>query len=132
MGFRSPYALYFYAGSEQIKMVHSFVFDGDMDRDFIRSLGIRFEVSMREAAYNRHVAFATADGGVWAEPVQPLNGRRILTLDGTKVGRGGRCVANAYRPTRGSMPKNLSSSRPLGGVERFPFEPDDGRRFFYP
>ena len=41
---------YFYAGSEQIKMVHSFVFDGDMDRDFIRSLGIRFEVPMREAS----------------------------------------------------------------------------------
>ena len=80
--------LYFYAGSEQIKMVHSFVFDGDMDRDFIRSLGIRFEVPMREAAYNRHVAFATADGGVWAEPVQPLNGRRILTLDGDKGWQG--------------------------------------------
>lgn len=31
---------YFYAGSEQIKMVHSFVFDGDMDRDFIRSLPV--------------------------------------------------------------------------------------------
>lgn len=79
---------YFYAGSEQIKMVHSFVFDGDMDRDFIRSLGIRFEVPMREEVYNRHVAFATADGGVWAEPVQPLNGRRILTLDGDKGWQG--------------------------------------------
>lgn len=79
---------YFYAGSEQIKMVHSFAFDGDMDRDFIRSLGIRFEVPMREEVYNRHVAFATADGGVWAEPVQPLNGRRILTLDGDKGWQG--------------------------------------------
>ncbi len=76
--------LYFYAGSGQVKVVHSFVFDGDADRDFIRSLGIRFEVPMREAAYNRHVAFATAGGGVWAEPVQPLVGRRVLTLDGDK------------------------------------------------
>ena len=76
--------LYFYAGSEQVGMVHSFVFDGDADRDFIRSLGVRFEVPMREALYNRHVAFATADGGVWAEPVQPLSGRRILTLDGDR------------------------------------------------
>lgn len=74
--------LYFYAGSEEVRMVHSFVFDGDMDRDFIRSLGVQFEVPMREAAYNRHVAFAAADGGVWAEPVQPLVGRRVLTLDG--------------------------------------------------
>ncbi len=75
---------YFYAGSEQVRMVHTFVFDGDMDRDYIRSLGVRFEVPMREAAYNRHVAFATAGGGVWAEPVQPLVGRRVLTLDGDK------------------------------------------------
>lgn len=77
--------LYFYAGSEQVRMVHTFVYDGDAEHDFIRSLGVRFEVPMREAAYNRHVAFATAEGGVWAEPVQPLSGRRILTLDGDKT-----------------------------------------------
>lgn len=72
--------LYFYAGSEQVKMVHSFVFDGDQDKDFIRALGIRFDIPMREALYNRHIAFSCADGGVWSEPVQPLVGRRILTL----------------------------------------------------
>ena len=73
--------LYFYGGSEQIKMVHSFVYDGDQEKDFIRSLGIRFDVPMREALYNRHIAFSCADGGVWSEPVQPLVGRRILTLN---------------------------------------------------
>ena len=36
---------------------------------------------MREDLYNRHVAFACTDGGVWSEPVKPLVGRRILTLD---------------------------------------------------
>ena len=72
--------LYFYAGSEQIKMVHSFAYDGDQKMDFIRSLGIRFDVPMREALYNRHVAFSCADGGVWSEPVQPLVGRRMLTM----------------------------------------------------
>ncbi len=71
--------LYFYAGSEQVRMVHTLIYNGDQNRDFIRSLGVRFEVPMREQAYNRHVAFATQDGGVWAESVQPLNGRRILT-----------------------------------------------------
>lgn len=70
--------LYFYAGSEQVKMVHSFVFDGDAERDFIRALGVRLDVPMREALYNRHVAFSCADGGVWSEPVQPLVGRRVL------------------------------------------------------
>ena len=70
--------LYFYAGSEQVRMVHTFTYDGDQNRDFIRSLGVRFEVPMREQAYNRHVAFATQDGGVWSESVQPLSGRRVL------------------------------------------------------
>ncbi len=69
--------LYFYQGSEEVRMVHSFVYDGDQNKDFIRSLGVRFEVPMREQTYNRHVAFATGQG-VWAESVQPLSGRRIL------------------------------------------------------
>ena len=70
--------LYFYAGSEQVRLVHTFIYNGDQHSDFIRSLGVRFEVPMREQPYNRHVAFATHDGGVWTESVQPLNGRRIL------------------------------------------------------
>ncbi|MCR4583200.1 MAG: DUF6250 domain-containing protein [Prevotella sp.] len=65
--------LYFFAGSEQIKLVHSFVYDGQQERDFIRSLGIRLQVPMREKVYNRHVAFATDGGGVWHEPVQLLD-----------------------------------------------------------
>ena len=77
--------LYFYAGSEQVRMVHTFIYDGDQHHDFIRSLGVRIEVPMREQAYNRHIAFATQDGGVWAESVQPLSGRRVLA-DGKSGG----------------------------------------------
>lgn len=77
--------LYFYGNSEEVKMVHSFVYDGDQHKDFIRSLGVRFDVPMREALYNRHVAFSCADGGVWSEPVQPLIGRRVLTLGTDKT-----------------------------------------------
>ena len=73
--------LYFFAGTEQVRMVHTFIYEGDENKDFIRSLGVRFEVPMREQAYNRHIAFATQDGGVWTESVQPLNGRRILGND---------------------------------------------------
>lgn len=73
--------LYFYAGSEQIRMVHTFTYDGDQEHDFISHLGVRFEVPLREALYNRHIAFSTADGGVWSEPVQPLVGRRVLQLN---------------------------------------------------
>lgn len=76
--------LYFYAGSERIKMMHSFVFDGDQDKDFIKGLGIVFDVPMREELYNRHVAFGNEKGGVWSEPVQPLVGRRMLMEDGKR------------------------------------------------
>ncbi len=64
--------------SPDIKMTHSFIFDGDQDKDFISALGVAFDVPMRERTYNRHVAFSTADDGVWSEPVQPLVGRRVL------------------------------------------------------
>ncbi len=73
--------LYFYGNSPEIHMTHTFIFDGDQDKDFIRSLGVRFNVPMREAPYNRHIAFSTSQGGVWSEPVQPLAGRRTLRLD---------------------------------------------------
>lgn len=72
--------LYFWAGSDEIRVVHSFVFDGDQSKDFIASMGVRCRVPLRDELYNRHIAFSTADGGVWSEPVQPLVGRRVLTL----------------------------------------------------
>ncbi len=72
--------MYFYAGSEQVKMTHTFIYDGDQDHDFIRALGIKFHVPLREEAYNRHAAFATDGEGVWSEPVQPLTGR--VNLEG--------------------------------------------------
>ncbi|MBP5569635.1 MAG: hypothetical protein J6X46_01215, partial [Prevotella sp.] len=72
--------LYFYQGSREVKMVHSFVFDGDERHDFIHTLGVRMDVPLRDELYNRHVAFSTGNGGVWSEPVQPLDGRRELRL----------------------------------------------------
>lgn len=77
--------LYFYYGSEKIKMVHSFIYDGDQDQDFICALGVRFDVPMRDELYNRHIAFSTADSGVWSEPIQPLVGRQILTFGQNKT-----------------------------------------------
>ncbi|MEO6003484.1 MAG: hypothetical protein ABIZ04_22970 [Opitutus sp.] len=73
--------LYFYAGQESIRLVHSIVFDGDDDRDFIRGLGLVFGVPLREQVQNRHVRFSGEDGGLWSEPIQPM------------IGRGGRFVA---------------------------------------
>ncbi len=70
--------LYFYAGSDAVRLIHSFVFDGDDKKDFIKSLGLSFSVPMREQIHNRHVRFSGAEDGLWAEPVQPATGRRLL------------------------------------------------------
>jgi hypothetical protein len=70
--------LYFYAGTAPVRMVHSIIFDGDHEKDFIRGLGVVFSVPMREQLHNRHVRFAGEDGGLWSEPVQPITGRRNL------------------------------------------------------
>jgi hypothetical protein len=67
--------LYFYAGQYNVRMVHSIVFDGDDQKDFIKDLGVVFNVPFREEIQNRHVCFSGENGGLWAEPVQPLIGR---------------------------------------------------------
>jgi hypothetical protein len=71
---------YFYAGAESVRVMHSFVFDGDDQKDFLRGIGLRFEVPMRDAPYDRHVRFAGPDGGeghgLWAEGVRNLTGLR--------------------------------------------------------
>jgi len=67
--------LYFYAGDPAVRVVHTFTWDGDQQKDFIRGLGLRFTVPLREEVYNRHVAFGgQQDGqhsGLWMESLQP-------------------------------------------------------------
>ena len=70
--------LYFYSGQEAIRLVHTIVFDGDHEKDFIRGLGLVFSVPMREQVQNRHVRFSGEGDGLWSEPVQPITGRRFL------------------------------------------------------
>jgi hypothetical protein len=62
--------LYFYAGQTTIRMVHTIIFDGDQETDFVRGLGVRFAVPMREQVQNRTIRFAGPDGGMWSEPLQ--------------------------------------------------------------
>ncbi len=68
--------LYFYAGSEHVRVMHSFIFDGDEYKDFIRGLGLQFQVPMRDELYNRHTRFVSADGGLWSEAVKGITGLR--------------------------------------------------------
>ncbi|HKQ76517.1 MAG TPA: hypothetical protein VJ810_22675 [Blastocatellia bacterium] len=74
--------MYFYAGQESVRLVHTVVYDGDESKDFIRGLGVIFSVPMREQVHNRHVRFSGEGSGLWAEPIQPM------------IGRGGRFVAD--------------------------------------
>ncbi|WP_457389049.1 exo-rhamnogalacturonan lyase family protein [Roseateles sp. P5_E1] len=68
--------LYFYAGAESLRVMHTFVFDGDDQKDFLRGIGLRFDVPLRDALYDRHVRFAGESGGLWAEGVRNLTGLR--------------------------------------------------------
>jgi hypothetical protein len=68
--------LYFYAGADNVRVVHSFIFDGDATRDFIRSMGLQAKVSLTDELYNRHIRFSGEGNGVWAEAVRTLTGLR--------------------------------------------------------
>jgi len=66
--------LYFYSGETTVRMVHTIVFDGHQDQDFVRGLGVTFTVPLREQVFNRHVRFSGEGDGLWAEPIQPGRG----------------------------------------------------------
>jgi hypothetical protein len=66
--------LYFYSGQTSVRLVHTIVFDGDQDKDFVRGLGLQIDVPMRDQPMNRTVRFAGSDGGLWSEPLQPGGG----------------------------------------------------------
>lgn len=68
--------LYAYAGSDALRIVHSFIHDGDPTRDFVASLGVEAAVPMTAAMHDRHVRIATSDTGLFAEAVRPLTGLR--------------------------------------------------------
>ncbi|MET0424718.1 MAG: hypothetical protein ABW046_12630, partial [Actinoplanes sp.] len=68
--------LYFYAGAESIRMMHTFVHDRDGTHDHIAGLGVRFRVPMRDAAYDRHVRFVGDGHGRLTEAVQGITGLR--------------------------------------------------------
>ncbi len=67
---------YFHAGSDAIRVMHTILFDGDEQKDFIRGLGLRFTVPLRGALQDRHVRFSGQDEGLFAEAVRGLTGLR--------------------------------------------------------
>ncbi|WP_327423983.1 Tat pathway signal sequence domain protein [Streptomyces sp. NBC_01230] len=73
--------LYFYAGAESFRMMHTITFDGTQEPgkasgDFIRGLGVRFTVPMRDETYDRHIRIGGDDTGMLREAVKGITGLR--------------------------------------------------------
>jgi len=68
--------LYFYAGGDAIRVVHTFVYEGDPQVDVIAGLGLSFGVPLRGALHDRHVRFSGEEDGVFGEAVRGLTGLR--------------------------------------------------------
>ncbi|WP_324670996.1 Tat pathway signal sequence domain protein [Hymenobacter sp. GOD-10R] len=68
--------LYFYAGSEAVRVLHTITYDGDENHDFIKGIGIRFAVPLHAPLHDRHVRFVGEDQGVFVEAVRGLTGLR--------------------------------------------------------
>ncbi|THX58112.1 hypothetical protein D6D06_03185 [Aureobasidium pullulans] len=67
---------YLYANSESIRIVHSLIYDGVPETDFVRGIGLRFDVPLADEFYDRHIRIAGVDGGILNEAVQGITGLR--------------------------------------------------------
>lgn len=68
---------YLYSNSEAIRIVHTIIYDGDAQTDFVSGIGIRFEVPLAgEEFYDRHIRIAGVEGGMLHEAVQGITGLR--------------------------------------------------------
>ncbi len=63
-----PFVLRMFIGTDtgEIRFQHTFLYDGDENRDFLKGIGIEFESPLSGPLYNRHVKF-TGDAGVFHE-----------------------------------------------------------------
>jgi len=68
--------LYFHAGGEMVRLMHTILFDGDAAKDFISGLGVSFAVPLTGALHDRHVRFGGPDDGIFGEAVRGLTGLR--------------------------------------------------------
>lgn len=73
-----PFTLRFslFAGSDGIRLVHTFVYDGDPHTRFLTGLGVEFTVPMSGESHDRHIRLAGAERGVLGESVRGITGLR--------------------------------------------------------
>ncbi|URN11578.1 Tat pathway signal sequence domain protein [Streptomyces radiopugnans] len=68
--------LYFHAYSDAFRMLHTVTFDGDEHEDFVRGLGVRFTVPMRDEHHDRHIRLGGEGRGLLSEAVRGVTGLR--------------------------------------------------------
>jgi hypothetical protein len=68
--------LYLYAGAEHVRVVHTFLFDSDGQKEFIAGLGVRVGVPMRDEQYDRHIRLSGDGDGLLREAVKGITGLR--------------------------------------------------------
>ena len=51
-----------FAGSAELKFTHTFIYDGEPEKDYLKGLSVVFEMPARGEYYNRHIKFAVDHG----------------------------------------------------------------------
>ncbi|WP_343732815.1 DUF6250 domain-containing protein [Duganella sp.] len=114
--------LYFYQNSDAIRIVHTLVYDADPAQAFIRGVGLRFGVPLTAPLYDRHIRFAGANGGVFAEAVQGLTGLRRDAGAAAGAQLQGKAVQAAAIPA--NVSKNLRYVPTFGSYTLLQAHPD--------
>lgn len=60
-----------YNNTDEIHMVHTFLYDGEPEKDFLKGIGLQIECPIEGAMYNRHVKIL-GESGVFHEAMQLL------------------------------------------------------------
>ncbi|HEX9784884.1 MAG TPA: Tat pathway signal sequence domain protein [Opitutaceae bacterium] len=97
--------LYFYAGGESVRVMHTIVFDGNKDQDFVTGLGLRFTVPLQGELHDRHVRFAGSDDGLFGEAIRGLTGLRRAPDRTIREAQ----VAGRATPPLGEWDRNVAS-----------------------
>ena len=62
---------YFFIGLDSFKVVHTFFYDGNPNEDFIKGIGLEFEMALEGNEFNKHARFAL-ESGIYSEPSKLL------------------------------------------------------------
>ena len=68
-----PFIIRMYVGlnSSELSFTHTFLYDGDENKDFLKGIGLTFQVPLSGPMYNRHVMFE-GDNGIFHETMAEL------------------------------------------------------------